>query len=354
MRTRTRKSRGFTLIELLVVIAIIAVLVSLLLPAVQQARESARRTQCKNNLKQIGLAIMNYESGMSCLPTSRYKPDTCISSPYNPANTSCAITAAFSSWPQTVLPYLDQGGLQNAYNFNVPWWDPLNYGAVHTQVSVFYCPSTPSAGNLYDPVWGPAGDAANSVGQPSWAAAGDYGSTNEIKSAFYTGNGLPDLTKTNLLLTQGVLQKSVKAVLKDITDGTSNTIMVCETSGKPEAWVFSRVMTASGYAASNSKAKAKITVSGGNYYNQAGTGWADPDAGFSLDGTTRAVDPTGFTIGGPVVINATNVSEAYSFHAGGCQGVFADGSVRFLNQNINYLVFGALFTRAGGEVVGEF
>ncbi|HEY3965858.1 MAG TPA: DUF1559 domain-containing protein [Planctomycetaceae bacterium] len=355
MLSRRRKARGFTLIELLVVIAIIAVLVSLLLPAVQQAREAARRTQCKNNLHQMGLAIMNYESATGCLPTSRFSPAACIQSPYSAANQSCANTTSFSSWPQSVLSYLDQANLGNAYNFNFPWWAPQNYGAVSMQLPVFQCPSTPGIGNLTDPVWGPAADPSNSVGASSWSASGDYGSTNEIKSTFYTGNGLVDITSTNPALVTGVLQKAVRALLRDVLDGTSNTIMVCEKAGMPGVYVLRNQMTASGFAASNKKAQGKVTPSGGQFYNQAGTGWADPDGGFSLDGTTLSTkDPSGFTIGGPLVINATNVSEAYSFHAGGCQGVFADGSVRFLNQNINFMVMAAIFTRAGGEVIGDF
>ena len=346
-----RHRRGFTLIELLVVIAIIAILIALLLPAVQQAREAARRTQCRNNLKQMGLALYNYESSMSTFPPSRFDPKTCIGVPYAPGTGDCTAnsnTTSYISWTVMVLPYMDQAPLYNQYNANRPWWDNVNNAVVNTQLNVYQCPSTPGS-NRTDPAWGPALN-----GSSVWSAAGDYGSMNEIKSAYYTGNGIPDVSGT--AQTQGVLVKPPYiARIRDIIDGTSNTLMVVETAGKPDAWVYGQKMTAAGYSASNSKAKAKITIVGGVNYNHDGTGWADPDAGLSLDGTTRATaDPTGFTIGGRAMINATNVSEVYSFHVGGSHVLMADGSVRFLSENIDWILMGALVTRAGGEVVSDF
>jgi prepilin-type N-terminal cleavage/methylation domain-containing protein/prepilin-type processing-associated H-X9-DG protein len=345
--------RGFTLIELLVVIAIIAVLIALLLPAVQQAREAARRSQCKNNMKQLGLALHNYEGSHKMFPPSRFDPKTCIGVPYAPQTGDCSSnpnTTSYISWSVMCLPYMDQAPLFGMYNNNRPWWEAVNAGIVSTSLPVFSCPSTPGTNRL-DPAWGPA---LNGSAAPQWSMAGDYGSMNEIKSAYYTGNGIPDLSGT--LGSQGVLVKPpLVPRVADVLDGTSNTMMVVETAGKPDVYVAGKKMTATGYAASNSKAKAKVAIIAGNYYNHDGTGWADPDAGLSLDGTTRsASDPTGFTIGGRGMINATNVSEVYSFHMGGANVTMADGSVRFISENVDWVTFGALCTRAGGETLGEF
>lgn len=348
-----RRARGFTLIELLVVIAIIAVLIALLLPAVQQAREAARRSQCKNNMKQLGLALHNYESSHRTFPPSRFDPKTCIGVPYVGGSGNCNSNpnqTSYISWSVMALPYMDQASLYNNYSVNRAWWETPNVGVTSLSLSVFNCPSTPGGGTRLDPAWGPA---LNGSAAPLWASAGDYGSMNEIKGAYYTGNGIPDISGT--LGTQGILVKPpLQARVADVLDGTSNTIMLVESAGKPDAWVYGKKMTATGYAASNSKAKAKITIVGSQYMNHDGTGWADPDAGLSLDGTLRASgDPTGFTIGGRTMINATNVSEVYSFHIGGAHCVMGDGSVRFVSENVDWITFGALCTRAGGETVGD-
>lgn len=367
--TERHRRRGFTLIELLVVIAVIAVLISLLLPAVQQARESARRSQCKNNLKQLALALHNYESAYLTFPPSRLTPKACVDLPWNYAtalnpgysSTNCPDpqgdpnndgTTGFQSWTSLALPFLEQTAIYNQWNFAVPWSDPANASLKAMPLGVFMCPSAPELGDRIDPVWG--------IG----ASPGDYGSTNEIKKAFYTGNGLTDITTSQPNAVIGVLSKGTIGRIQDVTDGTSNTLMLAESAGKPYVFTFGRKMTTTGYAASPTKAKDKVAHAGslanpfvknGLLYNMNGNGWADPDTGFALDGTAAvATDPTGFGVGGPVVINGTNDGEAYSFHVGGANFALADGSVRFISQNINYLTFAAIFTRAGNEVVGDF
>lgn len=325
MRPTIERKRGFTLIELLVVIAIIAILIALLLPAVQQAREAARRTQCKNNLKQLGLALHNYESTFSSFPPSRLSPNVDIED--NPGNDS-----AYQSWTTLILPQIEQGNLQNLMNFNQAWSSLENRPAVSSQLPAFLCPSTPGSDRA-DPNW--------VVG----AAAGDYGSINEVKKKVYTSVlGLADPGESSRA---GVLAKGVRNKIRDITDGTSNSIMIAEAAGQPEVFTSQGRMTSAMFA---NYTDDKVVDLGGRFAPADGTGWADPDCGFSINGAT--VD--GLTKYGPYMVNAINVSEVFSFHTGGAQVALADGSCRFLSQNIDTGVFVAACTRGGGEVIGEW
>lgn len=321
----TRRESGFTLIELLVVIAIIAILIALLLPAVQQAREAARRSTCKNNLKQLGLALHNYLDSHRCFPPSRLYPDVTIED--NSGNES-----AYHSWTTMILPYIDQGNIYNNMNYNSAWSALINRNMVGRQIPVFSCPSTPGDGRK-DPNW--------VVG----AAAGDYGSINEVKKKVYTDVlGLADPGDN---ARAGALSKGLPNKIRDITDGASNTIMIGEAAGQPNVYVAAGPMTPALFALYSDD---KVVDLGGTFAPADGTGWADPDCGFSINGATN----DGLDKYGPRMINAINVSEAYSFHTGGAHFAFADGSVHFLSENIDTLMFVYLCTRAGGEVTGEF
>jgi prepilin-type N-terminal cleavage/methylation domain-containing protein len=344
-RVATTYRRGFTLIELLVVIAIIAVLISLLLPAVQQAREAARRTQCKNHLKQIGLAVANYESSHSVFPPGRISDSS----------------TDWHSWTTLILPYIDQGSMYNQYNYNVTWNDPLNASTVAKKLSFYTCPSSP-VDNGVD---------LNSANTPK-PAAGNYTALASLSDKYYLALGYSKTVgasnysiyadKNQTAPRQGMFGKlkddptNAKIRYSSITDGASNTASVIESSGNPywygpQKQKFTSPTYDSAPAGPNG-ADGEFLLVGGEYAYKDGTGWADPGRISGVKGCSAAGTQRGGTPLKP--INGCNDSEGYSFHVGGIHAVFADGAVRFVSENIDALTWAALITRAGGEVVGEF
>ncbi len=301
----SRCRRAFTLIELLVVIAIIAILIGLLLPAVQKVREAAARTKCENNLKQIGLALHNFESA------NRFFPPGGVSA----AIPQLGITAARQhGWAVFLLPYLEQNALYNQYSFASHFYEPVNQAVRETQLKVMQCPSTPNS-NRYD-------DYTRS-GYALHMACGDYGPNNAISSALATA-GLISARKSyagalavNFLLTHG-----------DIPDGTSNTIFIAENAARPFYYRLSALQSG--------------RVSGG--------GWADRDSEYITHGFTA----DGVSSPGPCHTNCTNDNEIYSFHTAGAHVLLGDGSVRFLRASTNIEVVASLLTRMGEDVPGDW
>ncbi len=313
----TRRSRAFTLIELLVVIAIIAILIGLLLPAVQKVREAAARISCMNNLKQIGLGMLNYENTRGGLPPSRTTGNPAIpSAPFYPFN---------HSWTAALLPYIEQTNSFNLYNYNVHWNDPSNAAAIQTSLKVFNCPSTPNQPR-FDTT--PSAPGSSTISR----AGGDYSAVSAIKN--FVGVGcfaLPaGMDKDDARLVGGMMRDRITKIT-DILDGTSNTILVAEDAGRPDQYTLG--------------ARVGTSKEGG---------WADPAGNFSIDGTkadgTIATLPADVPSSCP--LNCNNNSEMYGFHSSGANAVFADGSVHFLSRSMSTCALAKLVTRAGGEVVG--
>jgi prepilin-type N-terminal cleavage/methylation domain-containing protein/prepilin-type processing-associated H-X9-DG protein len=337
---RSRRSRAFTLIELLVVIAIIAILIALLLPAVQQAREAARRTQCKNNMKQLGLAFHNYH-------------DVTKTFPYGWSLSGNNLH--LSTWGLMVLPYLDQGPLYNQINSGVPCINEAgsvgfqtaaiiaqNMAAIKTPLTVFMCPSTtgPVLHNYTLPA--NAGGAGVPPLNITWTAArSDYCATTGVLGVFanLAYNGSAGGNRNGILIQVGTGQKTGTLSTRDVTDGTSNTFLIGERMGGTDIYM-KRIK------ATNPAIVAAGVANGGAWADFLnGEHWL---GGALYDGT-----PGG---GGPCGINCTNARGAgfYSWHDGGCHFLMADGAVRFVSDNVAQSTLAGAITCGKGEVLGEF
>jgi prepilin-type N-terminal cleavage/methylation domain-containing protein len=321
---------GFTLVELLVVIAIIGILVGLLLPAVQAAREAARRMSCSSNARQLGLALMNYESAHKRLPPSRISTN-------NPVFQV--------SWPAMILPMIEQGPNFTRYNFNLPWYAPANDVVTTTQIPIMICPSSPSPRdvppqNLYAAI-------SNNLrtDSPLWGHA-DYGSINAVRNSAFVAAGLPSIGTREVMGAMGRGPEGVK--LATIRDGLSNTLVIGEGAGRPTMYVSGRRVV-----------NPRPGIASGTNVVVDGWGWADINGGFSVDGSnaqglqnsTTSAGAT--TIVGNCFMNCTNDSEFYAFHGSGAHYVVGDGSVQFISANIAGPAFVALCTRDLGDI-GNF
>jgi prepilin-type N-terminal cleavage/methylation domain-containing protein/prepilin-type processing-associated H-X9-DG protein len=308
-----RNPRGFTLIELLVVIAIIAVLIALLLPAVQAAREAARRIQCVNNLKQLGLGMHNAHTALGGFPMNETSPVT-------------------RYWGAQIIPFLEQLNVYNTYNIQATYNVPENSTAVQIPLAVYLCPSSPDSPRMNN-----AFIAKPGAGQSKWpSAAADYAACTGVPSSLWTSKTSPMHTvqPSSTLGVLGGNSSTGRRRIAEITDGTSNTIMLFESAGRPQIWRTGHSMVAgSGTTTANSSILC---------------GWAEPN---SFD--VRAYDRGGVVNNGPCGINCSNVYSIYSFHPGGANVTMADGSVRFLKESTSIDVLAALLTRAGGEFVSS-
>jgi prepilin-type N-terminal cleavage/methylation domain-containing protein/prepilin-type processing-associated H-X9-DG protein len=317
-----RCRRAFTLIELLVVIAIIAVLIGLLLPAVQKVREAAARMSCQNNMKQLGLGLHNYQSSTGYFPPGALRsPNTGTVTPFY-QKFGVTRNGVRHSWSVFVLPYMEQTALHGMYNLNEDWAAAPNDAVRRTTLKMMSCPSTPGGARVFTrSVTIPTGAGGGT--RTIEIASGDYGPNNGYDSALETA-GLVDVCPNR----NGVLDVNLSLSVPEIRDGTSNTLLLSEDAGRPDRWQAGVMTTALG---------------------QLDGGWADHDNEYIVHGYNAA----GTSSGGPCHTNCTNNNEVYSFHSGGANHVMADGSVRFIRASMDIRQFVKLVTYAGGEVVNN-
>jgi len=344
-------SRGFTLVEMLVVIAIIGVLMGLLLPAVQAARESARRTECQNNLKQLGLAFHNFHDAHKGFPALKWDPK-------DSANLTSVSTAPVArGWTAEILVYLEQEPLRKAYNYNVAYYDNTttttlnsnnytNLLLVQNVLKILQCPSSPTQSrttSIYNTTYtydangyiNTASNTALSTTSGSTttavpAGATDYfphyriGTVLDSNNVIY-GNGNPALQVNK--------QQSMSAFL----DGTSQTILLDEVAmrGYASGGIYYHYVL--GIKTTGSVTNPEWAAWGGFPMTYL---YGYDAAGVYVNGTTAACG-----------VNCNNDAGVYAFHPGGANSLFADGSVHFLSSKTAATVVVSLATRDGNEII---
>jgi prepilin-type N-terminal cleavage/methylation domain-containing protein/prepilin-type processing-associated H-X9-DG protein len=300
-------NRAFTLVEVLVVIAIVGTLVALLLPAVQMARESARRMACSNKLKQLSLALHQHHDTYGVLPPGVARAPFTVP--------QGEILEGSHGYGPFLLPFIEQEALARSYRWDKRPQGPYNQDVATKQLKIFQCPSAEQDR------WVTAVEDFHNYSYGGKGACCDYTGVREIDVSLVE-LGLVDQVANY----QGVLTRNHLTRLSEITDGTSQSIMLTECAGRPKLWNAGRLVL-------------------GTYAPDPGAAWVSGNlifgVGSSFDGTTQP---------GPCAINCTNDREVYSFHPGGANTTFADGSIHFLNARIDIRIFARLVTYAGGEV----
>jgi len=333
----SKRRIGFTLIELLVVIAIIAILIGLLLPAVQKVREAAARTQCTNNLKQQGLALHGHHDTFGKFPGSW---------DYEPPKPPQRPTAVANSWGVYILPFVEQDVIYKQFNFDATLYGAPNSALIQTPLKVFMCPSSPSDGKIYSfPV--PANVLPGVPGGTLTASRSDYTAItgvrnwNQLVAPTPAETDLQDIGQRHGVL-HGTTQEpaiassfSPRMRITDITDGTTNTFLVGELAGRPDVYNAARQVIAQGV--------------------NPGAGWGDPFNGEHWpNGTSQDGNLVGSSVPvGTCLINCSNLQSRgmYSFHTGGANFLMTDGSVRFVSQNTSPRVLVFMMTSQRGETV---
>ncbi|MFO0810681.1 MAG: DUF1559 domain-containing protein [Gemmataceae bacterium] len=344
------RRRAFTLIELLVVIAIIAVLIGLLLPAVQKVREAANRSKCQNNLKQLGLALHNYHDANHGFPAGMVTWDG------NTASTDCEATGF-----TRLLPYIEQDAAHRLYHYDQPWFETVNFQAVGIQIKLFFCPSNRDGGQL---------DLSSASAQwgyqlPPVAATTDYGFVRGATGALHPdGDKVPREARGVFDIRQH--SKAIAVVkLSDIADGTSMTMAIGEAAGGTPTLLVRDLNDPNATVTDpETGAPAVIEQSWGAagcgdrshpWYGSVFVTTAQYGLGTNLQDepmNRKYLTPTVYG-GDPYGDNRSGLDQISGFrsrHGGGCYAAFCDGSVRFVRESIAPATFRAISTYAGGEV----
>jgi prepilin-type N-terminal cleavage/methylation domain-containing protein len=347
----SRRRDGFTLVELLVVIAIIAVLVGLLLPAVQKAREAAARIQCQNNLKQLGIGLHAYHDAKHYFPQN-----------HRPASAQAATVR--ERWFTHVLPYIDRSPLSTQYDESSNWDSsatttppvaagfPGNETISAVPIKIAQCPSAPFATRLDN---NPAGATPGwGASNPAIVAVTDYAGIYGVHASFIAATGIPTPANPFGIITNNIGTDTAPVALTDVTDGASNTILLAESAGRP--FLYNQGAVRQGL---------DLTVHVVN-----GGGWARPASEIWLIGFA---DKAGTVPGGSFAVNAANGVDAagtypltvpsgfalktdgsgqiFGFHPAGANILLGDASVHTIDPSISAPVIAALVTRANNDIV---
>jgi len=334
MKTQNSKSNGFTLVELLVVIAIIGILIGMLLPAVQQVREAARRTQCSNNMRQTSLALFNYESAHMQFPSAGQAKRGALPGGSSGDNVFFSdrqqletFANAAPSVQAYILPFIEQNNVFALFNLRYRYdidpalpEAPTNQQAAKSSIDVYICPSS----------------ARSTLVDIEGYGFTDYSAPVTVRPGL---SGDPDQPRFKCVL-NGDSRRSIAS----ITDGTSNTIAMAEDAGRAD-------VASGGYMV----IKPELMIDG-TEANRRSWAWADPDNAFNVD---KLVNNNPTPAGGPPgctwdIVNCGPNEETFSFHPGGANCALSDGSVHFVNANVSADVFAALMSKNGGEVVSIY
>jgi prepilin-type N-terminal cleavage/methylation domain-containing protein len=389
---------GFTLIELLVVIAIIAVLISLLLPAVQAAREAARRAQCRNNLKQVGLAALNYHDVNKSFPaafTLMFGPGLYCAWCCDPLHAGCVMPYTDFNvhvWGERLLPFLEATTVYNRINMNAPIFSPANLTAIGAQkycalnasacettgptlpagqvVPVWVCPSAPRAQNPFLEN-GLFSQQTGGIYPQYYAGASDYTAVNcfccGLRCAYRAittpGDPQAEVYNGECELRRGVLSWNIlrrnetPTSIEQITDGTSTTLFTAELAGRPDLWQKGVKKIAKSPCCGGNLIECPGTTGGVPINSNFGGCWSCLDNGWNelfgstFDGTAPV--PAGSKTA--CIINCTNQAKLglYSFHPGSCGILMCDGSAHMVSENISLITFCRLITFKGRSPVSD-